>query len=407
MTRSKICLIYIDSGGGHRAAATALGEVIQQQQRPWDLQMVCIQDLLDSIDFIRKSTGIRFQDVYNIMLRRGWTAGTTQLIPMMHVLIRATHEAQVRVLTKYWRAHRPDLVVSLIPHYNRALKQALDRAWPGTPYVTLLTDIADYPPHFWIERMDQWVICGSRRAAEQAREIGLRSDRVLEASGMILNPRFYAPLHLDRAAERVRRGLKPDVPVGLVLFGGEGSTEMARIARALNHDASGIQLILICGKNDAVAADLRAMEQRIPMLVEGFTRDIPLYMELSDFFIGKPGPGSISEALAKKLPVIVQRNVWTMAHEVYNTEWIEQLGAGIVIDNFSRDIGDAVRTMLAPENYGKFRDCAAATRNVAVYEIPEMLSEIMAEAGESQDLPASVFLPDSAPRLRTAKSRMM
>jgi hypothetical protein len=146
----------------------------------------------------------------------------------------------VKVIEAHWREHRPDLVVSLIPHYNRALKEALDRAWPGTPYVTLLTDIADYPPHFWIERMDQWVICGSRRAAQQAREIGIREDRILRASGMILNPRFYASRVTDRAAERVRHGLKPDVPVGMVLFGGEGSLEMVRIAKALNHAGSGV-----------------------------------------------------------------------------------------------------------------------------------------------------------------------
>ena len=56
----KISLIYIDSGGGHRAAATALCEVIREQGRPWDVEMVSIQDLLDPIDFIRKYTGIRF-----------------------------------------------------------------------------------------------------------------------------------------------------------------------------------------------------------------------------------------------------------------------------------------------------------------------------------------------------------
>ena len=78
---SKIALIYIDAGGGHRAAATALCEVIRQQQRPWEVEMLSIQDLLDSIDFIRKSTGIPFQDVYNIMLRRGWTLGTAQTDP--------------------------------------------------------------------------------------------------------------------------------------------------------------------------------------------------------------------------------------------------------------------------------------------------------------------------------------
>jgi len=318
LNRPRITLVYVDAGGGHRAAATALIEVIRQQHRPWDVQMVSIQDLLDSIDFVRKSTGIRFQDVYNIMLRRGWTMGTARLIPMMHGLIRASHDSQVRVLNEYWSDHRPNLVVSLIPHYNRALKQALEQAWPGTPYVTVLTDIADYPPHFWIERMDQWVICGSRRAVVQARELGLRESRILQASGMILHPRFHAPLEIDRAAERIRHGLKPEVPVGLVMFGGEGSTEMVRIARALNREDCGVQLILVCGKNEAVAAELRAIRPRIPMLVEGFTREIPLYMELSDFFIGKPGPGSLSEALAKKLPVIVQCNSSTMVHELYN-----------------------------------------------------------------------------------------
>jgi len=53
-TARKVTLIYVDSGGGHRAAATALSEVIRQQQRPWSLEMFSIQDLLDSIDFIRK-----------------------------------------------------------------------------------------------------------------------------------------------------------------------------------------------------------------------------------------------------------------------------------------------------------------------------------------------------------------
>jgi hypothetical protein len=82
--KSKIVLIYVDSGGGHRAAATALREVIREQQRPWEVEMVSLQDLLDPIDFVRKSTGIPFQDLYNIMLRRGWTLGTRQLIPLLH-----------------------------------------------------------------------------------------------------------------------------------------------------------------------------------------------------------------------------------------------------------------------------------------------------------------------------------
>jgi len=152
---------------------------------------------------------------------------------------------------------------------------------------------------------------------------------------------------------------------------------MLKIAKALNRPNSGVQLILLCGKNESVAAELRAMTKRIPMLVVGFTREVPAFMDLADFFVGKPGPGSISEALAKRLPVIVERNAWTMAHERYNAEWIEEQGVGVVVRNFSAEIGDAIRTLLAPENYAQFRQRAAAFRTSAVYEIPDLLERIL------------------------------
>lgn len=152
---------------------------------------------------------------------------------------------------------------------------------------------------------------------------------------------------------------------------------MLQIANTLNRKDSGIQLILLCGKNEVLAEKLRALPQHIPMFVQGFTRDVPLYMELADFFIGKPGPGSLSEALSKRLPVIVQRNAFTMAHERYNAAWVEEMGVGLVVRNFAADLGGAVRTLLAPPQYERFRARAAEMRNSAVYEIPGLLAGIL------------------------------
>jgi len=385
--RPVIDFIYIDSGGGHRAAATALMEVIRREQRPWDLRMLSIQDLLNSIDVIRKSTGIQFQEIYNIMLRRGWTLGTEQIIPVMHAMIRFFHRDEVRVLAQHWNTAPPDMVVSMIPHYNRAIREALDQVtsaagWPGaTPLVTILTDIADHPPHFWIERQDQYVICGSERAEQQARAIGLPPSRIRRVSGMILNPRFYELPPVDRAAERVRLGLRPDLPTGLVLFGGEGSMEMVRIARSIDKSSVETQLILLCGRHQEAARELRSMGRRIPVFVEGFTREIPYYMALADYFIGKPGPGCLSEALAMHLPAIVERNAWTLAHERYNADWLLEQGAGLVIASFS-GIAGAVRQLLSPDEYPRYRRRAAATRNIAVFEIPELLDKILRQPGE-------------------------
>lgn len=369
----KITLIYIDSGGGHRAAATALREVIQRQKRPWEIEMVCAQDLFDSVDFIRKYTGIEFQEVYNIILRKGWTLGSAQMIRAMHRVMRMSYASQVSALRRHWARSPADLVVSLIPHFNRAVKDSLG----ATPLVTILTDLADYPPHFWLENQDQYVICGTGRAVVQAREIGLPASRIFRTSGMILNPAFYEPLSVDRAKERAALGLQPHIPTGLVLFGGEGSDEMVKIADALNRSGQRLQLIMLCGKNEKVAAQLRESERSIPMFVEGFTRRIPFYMELADFFIGKPGPGSISEALAKRLPVIVRKNAWTLAHERFNADWVEEQGVGIVVRSFKNEIAAAVDTLLSPKNYPRFRQQAAATRNQAVFEIPDMLEQIV------------------------------
>ena len=57
-------------------------------------------------------------------------------------------------------------------------------------------------------------------------------------------------------------------------------------------------------------------------------------MSLADFFIGKPGPGSISEAVAMGLPVIVERNTWTLPQERYNADWVLERNAGLVLPNF-------------------------------------------------------------------------
>jgi len=371
--------IYFDAGGGHRAAANALREVMERQNRPFQIRMVNLQEVLDEIDIFRKITGLRMEDVYNTLLKKGWTLGSPQLTAGMHLVIRLFHPKQVRLLERFWRASAPDMVVSLVPNFNRALGESLRKALPGVPLVTILTDIADYPPHFWLERQEQYLICGSAKAVEQARQMGHAEDRVFRTSGMILSPRFYEapPLSAEeRADARAALGFRPEEPVGLVLFGGQGAAVMHEIARRLD----GRQLLLICGRNDKLAARLRALPHTAPVYVEGFTREVPRYMQLADYFIGKPGPGSISEAVAMKLPVIVERNAWTLPQERYNAEWVREQGVGIVLPNF-QGVADAVEQLLDPARYAEFRAATERIENRAVFQIPDLLEAILQGPG--------------------------
>ena len=110
--RPVVELIVVDSGGGHRAAATALSAVIHDRALNWDRRVTCIQDLLEPIDVIHLCAGVRPR-----------FASSSDIGPNP----------------------APTLVVSLVPHFNRAIKQSLVSTLPGTPFVTVLTDIADYP----------------------------------------------------------------------------------------------------------------------------------------------------------------------------------------------------------------------------------------------------------------------
>jgi len=372
-----IQFVFFDAGGGHRAAATALEIAIRAQGRPWEIQLMNLQEVLDELDILKKYGNIRIQDFYNQMLRTGWTLGSTQLMRVLQKVIRAYHRPTVRRLERHWEETRPDMVVSFVPHFNRALCESFRSAFPGRPFVTILTDLADYPPHFWIEQQDQYVICGTERAVEQAQAMGHPPQHIFRASGMILHPRFYDPAVQDRLAEREKVGLGRDLPTALVLFGGHGSQAMLEIAELLDASALRLQLILICGRNEKLAAKLRSGRSTIPRLVEGFTTNVNYYMQLADFFIGKPGPGSVSEALAMHLPVIVECNAWTLPQERYNAEWIVEKEVGLVLKNF-KTIGPAAARLIDPQTLLRYRTKAAALQNHAVFEIPRMLETILA-----------------------------
>jgi 1,2-diacylglycerol 3-beta-galactosyltransferase len=157
---------------------------------------------------------------------------------------------------------------------------------------------------------------------------------------------------------------------------------MLTIAQRVAESHQPIQLIFICGHNQHLRQQLLTMELPYPCHVEGFTPKVPQLMQLADLFIGKPGPGAISEALVSGLPVIVARNPSTMVQERYNTDWIVQNQLGLVIRSFS-EIGEAVATMADEEKTRRFQERVAKVNNRAVFEIPDILDEILAAPRES------------------------
>jgi UDP-N-acetylglucosamine:LPS N-acetylglucosamine transferase len=366
-----IDLVYFNAGGGHRAAALALEASIRELSIPWQVRLVNLTEILDPREVFKSTMGFAPEDFYNRRLAHGWTFGLAQELKILQGMIKLAHKPMTRKLRGHWSRTHPDMVVSLVPNFNRAMYQSLAGALPGVPYVTVLTDMADHPPNFWIERNQaQHLVCGTPKAVAQARAAGYPDTHIHATSGMIIRPDFYRAAHVDRRAELLRHGLDPNRITGIVMFGGHGSRVMRDIARRLNHT----QLILICGHNQRLAQKLRSMSFSAPRLVLEFTSEIQRYMRLGDFFIGKPGPGSISEAIQQQLPVVVVRNSWTMPQERYNTQWVRENKVGLVLPSF-RKIRSAVQELSG--RLDEFRAAIRQIHNRAVFEVPVVLSGIL------------------------------
>jgi UDP-N-acetylglucosamine:LPS N-acetylglucosamine transferase len=153
---------------------------------------------------------------------------------------------------------------------------------------------------------------------------------------------------------------------------------MTSIARELDD----VQLILMCGHNASLAKTLRSSKASAPRAVVEFTPAVRRYLQLADFFIGKPGPGSLSEAVQVGLPIVTVRNAWTMPQERYNAQWVHENGIGIV--------GTSMRGIKAPveellRRLPEFKaNVARMPANRAVFEVPGILERIL--TGASQPL---------------------
>ena len=78
-----------------------------------------------------------------------------------------------------------------------------------------------------------------------------------------------------------------------------------------------------------------------------------------------------------KLPVIVERNAWTLPQERYNADWVRERRAGMVASGLS-GMEVAVKELLG--SLDSYRESVARIENRAVFEIPEILANILQSA---------------------------
>ncbi|MCL1839266.1 MAG: hypothetical protein FWG47_08185 [Propionibacteriaceae bacterium] len=362
----RVLFLFSDTGGGHRAATEAIIEALDLEF-PDQFQTFMV-------DFFRDYFPIPYRyapELYPPMTKYGiWRLAyrtsdgrvrTRALTGMQYPYLR-------RAAHRLLRENPVDLVVSVHPLVNSTLARAMRKE--PLPFITVVTDMVSTHA-FWYDRHADQIVVPTEIAKERGIHFGIPAEK-LEVVGLPVADRFVS-LPVDKAAWRAEHGWDLTLPTALLVGGGDGMGPLRRVAKAINEANLKLQLVVICGRNEELKADLAAVEWNIPAHIYGFTKEMPQFMSAADVLITKAGPGTISEGFIKGLPLILYSKV--AGQEDGNVRYVLENGAGVWAPR-PREVVEALRAWVdnPDQRLAASQVCQALARPNASREIARIIA---------------------------------
>jgi 1,2-diacylglycerol 3-beta-galactosyltransferase len=265
-------------------------------------------------------------------------------------------------------SHPSDLIVSVHPLINGPLLRALGKDRP--PFITIVTDLATTHA-FWYHPQTDLCLVPTEEAYRRAIKWKVPMERV-HITGLPVSDRFCQPI-TDRDALRGQLGWPHDLPMTVLVGGGDGLGPLGLTAEAIA--ASGIRtgLAIVTGRNQKLKEQLEAHKWPYPTFIYGFVRNMPEFMGAADVLVTKAGPGTITEALNAGLPMILYSKL--PGQEDGNVTFVTQEGAGIWAPKPDQIVASLENWVTDPEKRAQAAlTCRRLARPQAAHKIASFLA---------------------------------
>ncbi len=383
MTRRALFLIS-DTGGGHRSAANAITAALDEIEEPFAFEHR-IEDVAAHCSFPLTQLGL------------GYSMALRYAPPVYGALYYATngrrrYRALVRFCEPLYRerlrdlflSYKPDVIVSVHPLLNHAaLRARADAHMQSVPIVTVITDLGKVHES-WLTPEADAVVVPAREVYERALSRGISPSR-LRLLGQPIHPKFDDVVG-TKAELRANLNLPQDKLIVMLMAGGEGGGKLLPTTLALAKARQPIHLLVVCGRNEPLREKLEQMAGTLPtpMTVLGFTDKIPEYFRAVDLLVTKAGPGSLAEANAAKLPVVVYDYV--PGQERGNVDFVRHNGLGAVALHGAAEVVQAVRNMIrTPDRLEQIRHNQEI---VAPVRSSRRIAALIAQIANTHTIPA-------------------
>jgi 1,2-diacylglycerol 3-beta-galactosyltransferase len=320
---TRVFIAMSDTGGGHRAISNAVRDSIHRMYGD------SVETTISDVFALGRRTV--FDDatrLYNPVLRHapwlyGWVYHLSNKRHVYSTLARQVELLDTPKIRRALAAAKPDVIVSIHPLSNRPIIKARAALGWDTPIVAVVTELVTVHRSWVDPGIDLYT---TATPETQAAVIGMGANprRVFQI-GLPVDERFG---NIEESPAEIRRryGLDPDRFTVMLSGGGEGAGGLGRMISAADRAGIDAQFLIVCGRNGRLKNRLESKHLRVPNRVFGFVDNMPELVHAADVVVTKGGPGSISEALAGKRPVIL--TAITPGQEEGNDQFVERYGVG-------------------------------------------------------------------------------
>jgi 1,2-diacylglycerol 3-beta-galactosyltransferase len=321
--RPHIVFLFSDTGGGHRSAAQAIIEAIELE-----FPGQTTQEMVDVFREYAPPPLSMAPEIYPPLSRMPSVWGMGYHIsdgPRRTKFFYKAIWPYIRWgLRRLVREHESDLIVSVHQLINEPMARAIADSKRSIPFTTVVTDLVTTHAAWYTNQADM-IIVPTTVAQRRAQNLGIDVGR-MKVVGLPVANKFCQPVG-DQRETRARLGWPQDIPIVLLVGGGDGMGPLEPTARAIDAAHLPVKMVIVAGRNKKLKERLEKHRWYTPPLVYGFVQEMPDFMRASNILVTKAGPGTISEAFIAGLPLILYSRL--PGQEDGNVGYVVDNGAGI------------------------------------------------------------------------------
>jgi processive 1,2-diacylglycerol beta-glucosyltransferase len=341
-TPKKVLLLYISVLSGHHRAAMAIEKALHHFAPNTQVYSI------NAFHYTNPILERIINKTYNGIIKRTpevweYLYDNPKVVKNTQALKEMMHRYNSLKMKNLIDDFKPDVVActqafpcGMVADYKTTFKNSL-------PLMGVLTDF--YPHSYWMyDAVDIYTVA-SQDAKDRFVSNGIPPEKI-QVTGIPIDIKFS--VQRDKKDISKRFGLDAFKKTVLIMGGSGGLGPIKKVVFALNKIRQDIQIIVVSGTNSRLNAYLnrriKKMNKRV--VVINYADNIDELMSISDIIITKPGGLTISEALAKTVPIIIINPI--PGQESKNAEFLLKEGAAVKALN-ERDAAILVDNLCSTE----------------------------------------------------------